>query len=176
MKVFREISVRHKGGLEMKALGWFGKKIDTPEKIRKRAGGIVLNNDRDIAVLYMSVPGLYILPGGGLDPGEDLLAGLHREIKEETGATVQVISALGYTVEYVEENQMRQESYFYLTEVVGKLEQPQFVEEEIQEGCELKWMTLDYLIELFRKQEADPEHIRERALGVLNEYKALLGD
>ncbi|BCC18380.1 NUDIX domain protein [Bacillus cereus] len=37
----------------------------------------------------------YDLPGGSLKDGEALLAGLHREIKEETGLNVTVVKQIG---------------------------------------------------------------------------------
>lgn len=36
------------------------------------------------------LPGIYELPGGHIDYGEDITAGLKREIKEELGATIEL--------------------------------------------------------------------------------------
>lgn len=41
----------------------------------------------------------YDLPGGSLEEGESLLAGFHREMKEETGLKVKVVNQIG-TVDF----------------------------------------------------------------------------
>ena len=41
-----------------------------------------------------SAPGRWTLPGGGLDPGEQPVAGLHREVWEESGQSVESVRLL----------------------------------------------------------------------------------
>ena len=41
-----------------------------------------------------SAPGRWTLPGGGLDPGEQPVAGLHRELWEESGQSVESVRLL----------------------------------------------------------------------------------
>ena len=45
--------------------------------------------------MYAEKFGLYSLPGGGIDDGEDVLTALKREILEETGCTCGSIAELG---------------------------------------------------------------------------------
>ena len=52
---------------------------------RHAARGIVLKGDK-ILLLYTKRYHDYSLPGGGIDEGEDEVAGLIRELQEETGA------------------------------------------------------------------------------------------
>jgi 8-oxo-dGTP pyrophosphatase MutT (NUDIX family) len=54
------------------------------------AGGVVLNGDRELLVVWEKAdrvrrPHYYKLPGGALRPGEHLVDGVIREIREETG-------------------------------------------------------------------------------------------
>ena len=53
--------------------------------VRHAARGIVLKGE-DILLLYTQRYDDYSLPGGGIDEGEDKVAGLKREMLEETGA------------------------------------------------------------------------------------------
>ena len=70
-----------------------GGKLTLVERLAAR--GIVLKNE-DILLLYTQRYDDYSLPGGGIDDGEDNIAGLVREMKEETGAAV-VSNCLLYT-------------------------------------------------------------------------------
>jgi 8-oxo-dGTP diphosphatase len=47
------------------------------------------------AAPWLTVAGQWFLPGGGLDHGEEPLAGLRREFAEETGLEVEVGALLG---------------------------------------------------------------------------------
>ena len=53
--------------------------------VRHAARGIVVKGER-ILLLYTQRYDDYSLPGGGIDEGEEAIAGLIRELKEETGA------------------------------------------------------------------------------------------
>jgi 8-oxo-dGTP pyrophosphatase MutT (NUDIX family) len=67
---------------------------------RRAARGIVLKGSK-ILLLYTKRYNDYSFPGGGVDPEEDLITGLKRELAEETGAkNVEVISEFGYIAEY----------------------------------------------------------------------------
>ncbi|MCG6467119.1 NUDIX domain-containing protein, partial [Vibrio parahaemolyticus] len=52
---------------------------------RNAARAIVLDGE-DVLLLYTERYHDYTLPGGGIDEGEDVIAGLVRELEEETGA------------------------------------------------------------------------------------------
>lgn len=59
--------------------------------------GICIENNHILVIDKMKGPyrNRYDLPGGSLEDGEALLAGLHREIKEETGLNVTVVKQIG---------------------------------------------------------------------------------
>ena len=65
----------------------YGEAVKPGQSYRRRAGvyGVLLNGD-DVLLTHQATPiPEYQLPGGGVDPGENPIAALHREVHEETG-------------------------------------------------------------------------------------------
>lgn len=54
------------------------------------AGGIVVNLDGKILLVRNSYRGIWEYPGGQVEVGENLIEGLQREIREESGIEVEV--------------------------------------------------------------------------------------
>lgn len=56
--------------------------------------GYILNQKQELLILkrspHDSHPNIWELPGGGLEHGEEPEYGVHREVKEETGLSIQV--------------------------------------------------------------------------------------
>lgn len=67
-----------------------GEPVKAGMRYRKRAGAYaVLIRDGAVLVTHQDAPTPeYQLPGGGIDPGENPIAALHREVYEETGWTI----------------------------------------------------------------------------------------
>jgi 8-oxo-dGTP diphosphatase len=73
---------------------------------------------------------------------------------------------------------MRQESYCYLAELVGKKGAPSFTEKDIDNGFQIRWFPLDKAIALLKKDEPDGyegKFIKARDLAFLEEVKTALG-
>jgi len=65
----------------------YGEAVKAGQRYRRRPGvyAILLRGD-DILVTHQAEPDdEFQLPGGGIDPGEQPIAALHREVMEETG-------------------------------------------------------------------------------------------
>ena len=65
----------------------FGEPVDRTQKYLLRPGAYaVLRRGKSVLLTYQSQPeDEFQLPGGGIDPGENALTALHREVLEETG-------------------------------------------------------------------------------------------
>ncbi len=74
----------------MHKLELFSDDYDAKGKKFKRAGarGIIVHDEKIILLHYQGF-NHYVLPGGGIEPGESTLEAFHREIQEETGYLVE---------------------------------------------------------------------------------------
>lgn len=158
----------------MKKLNTFGEKINNDFRERNRAAGIVLNHKKEIILINLRNMYFHMLPGGGVDLNEDIEKALHRELKEETGANVQIISELGIVVENLKDRKMKQITYFYLTKVVGEIEEPNFMPDELEQGCEVEWYSIDKAIEILEGENEYEEYIKQRELVAIKETKRYL--
>lgn len=67
-----------------------------------------------MALLHVSKRGYHKLPSGGIEAGESITEALEREIKEEIGCGIDIISELGQIVDIKEKWEIRQESFCYM--------------------------------------------------------------
>jgi len=79
--------------------------------------GIVFNPARTEVLLVKrrDIP-VWVLPGGGLDPGESPEVGAVREVLEETGLETKIVRKIA---EYLPVNKMTQLTHFFECEKVG---------------------------------------------------------
>ena len=57
--------------------------------------------------------------GGGVEAGEDLTTAIHRELKEELGATVEILCKLGVVDDYYNVIRRHNRNHYYLCKVVS---------------------------------------------------------
>ncbi len=76
-------------------------KLVPAEKMVQRPSvyGVILQ-DRKLLVAKARYTQKYVLPGGGIDPGEEMIAALMREVKEETGIEVEVGEFLQFQTDF----------------------------------------------------------------------------
>jgi 8-oxo-dGTP diphosphatase len=142
--------------------------------------GVLVNNELNIAMMFMSQLNLYKLPGGGVEEGENKEEAFLRKIKEETGCEAEIIHELGYIEEHKNRNDYMQYSYCFIASVLKYNDDAALSENEINLGMEVKWMSLDKALELMNNsvQNCDDystkfmllrdKTILEEAVNVLN--------
>ena len=114
---------------------------------RHAARAIVLKGE-DILLLYTQRYHDYSLPGGGIDEGEDEIAGLIRELKEETGAQgVRNVKAFARYDEYrpwYKENAdiIHMISHYYVCEINEALGETAFEPHEVNNGMTPLWKNI----------------------------------
>lgn len=64
-------------------------------KARPGAYGVILRGDQALLALTEEEGEELLLPGGGIDPGENAIRALHREAMEETGWRIRPIRRVG---------------------------------------------------------------------------------
>lgn len=112
------------------------------------AKAIVFNADGSVLLLRRSAtddkrPGEWDFPGGEIDPGEDLTAGVIREMHEEAGITVAFDSAKLVYTETTEYEELYAIRLVYVTTVDHPEIQLSFEHDTYQ------WVAQDKVLELF---------------------------
>ncbi|MAA70375.1 MAG: DNA mismatch repair protein MutT [Bermanella sp.] len=114
---------------------------------RHAARGIVIKGD-DILLLYTQRYHDYSLPGGGIDDGEDKVAGLVRELQEETGAQgIRNVKPFARYDEYrpwykTDADIIHMISYCYICEIDDELGDTAFEAHEVSNGMKPVWMNI----------------------------------
>jgi ADP-ribose pyrophosphatase YjhB (NUDIX family) len=152
----------------------------TPEKpaytIRKAARAVLFNKENKIAYLHVSKHGYHKLPGGGLEPGEDIPTALKREVMEETGCNLEINDPIGASIEYKAQQGKVQVSYCFFAEVAGDSQEPDFTEKEKSDGFRLMWVDIDEAISTLEKDHTDDytgKFISSRDLAFLKKAREL---
>ena len=105
----------------------------------------------------------YSLPGGGLDPEEDRIEGMKRELQEETGAkNIRNIKPFGKYEEYRPWDKPDFDvqhiiSYCYTCDVDEELGDSNMESYEIKNGMKAKWVNIHEAIEHNLKTMASSE-------------------
>lgn len=138
MKLLKEISDKDIKENPVTCTGKYG--------LRRAARAVVINDLGQVALMHASKSGYFKLPGGGIESGEGIYDALIREIREEVGVEIDILSDIGVIIEYRDEIEFLQISYCYYCKARDGYNKPNFTEEEMEEGFELLWMTIDEAI------------------------------
>lgn len=105
--------------------------------------GIVFNRHREVLLIRRNqapAQGLWSIPGGKLEPGETLTEACRREIEEETGLNIRILSLVALV-------ERRIENFHYviadfLVELIDGECQAPIANSDVSEAC---WIALDRL-------------------------------
>jgi len=131
-------------------------RYDKPYTLRKAARAVVFNDKNEIAFQFVSKHNYHKLPGGELDEGETILQGLKREVREEAGCDdIEATGEIGMIIEYRNELDILQISYCYTAKALGKISEPEYDEEELEDEFEPLRVSIDKAIKLLKNDQPD---------------------
>ena len=116
--------------------------------IERHAARAIVVKGEDILLLFTQRYHDYSLPGGGIDDGEDEVAGLIRELQEETGAQgVRNVKAFARYDEYrpwykADADIIHMISYCYVCEIDDELGDTAFESHEVNNGMTPLWVNI----------------------------------
>ncbi len=118
---------------------------------RHAARGVLLSDEKKVALLYAKRLYCYKLPGGGIKKYEPETDALKRELLEETGYSCRIIRKLGFVEEHKLKRNYMQRSTAFLAETVGERQEPHYTSAERRIGLELHWLEFEEAMELMRR-------------------------
>jgi 8-oxo-dGTP pyrophosphatase MutT (NUDIX family) len=121
---------------------------DTSYELRLAVKVIIFDKENKLAMVGVRYR---LLPGGGVEEGENMIEAVIREAKEEVGCDIKVGNEIAITEEFRLKNKRRQETHFFLATVVGEKGVPQSTQED-EQGMEVNWYNLAEAVELLEKE------------------------
>lgn len=118
------------------------------KSIHRKATRAIILDGQNVLLLYTERYHDYSLPGGGLNPNEDIQAGLIRELEEETGAQeITILSEFGQYEEFrpwYKDNAevLHMDSFCYLCRIHSELSQTKLEPHEISNGMRPVWINI----------------------------------
>ncbi|MFA0440303.1 DNA mismatch repair protein MutT [Vibrio sp. 10N.286.49.C2] len=122
--------------------------LDDKVIFQRRATRAIAIDGEKILLLFTERYHDYSLPGGGLDEGEDIIAGMVRELEEETGAqNIHGIKPYGIYEEFRPWHKdnadvVHMVSYCYSCKVDNVLGQTAYEDYEVKNGMKPVWIDI----------------------------------
>jgi ADP-ribose pyrophosphatase YjhB (NUDIX family) len=146
-------------------------RFEQPSKERIGCRGIIIK-DSQILLVHELKNDFYMIPGGGLEPGETLEECCVRELQEETGYVVNPCKdgAFLQLNEYYEEYHYT--GYYYTCEIIGTAAK-KLTETEAERDLVEEWVELNEALKIFSHHHEYASFYEEKRGAYLREYTAL---
>ena len=115
--------------------------VDYAERLTAKA--IVFDSEGMMAMIGTNANKYLLLPGGGVEEGEDYETGLHREMKEEIGCEIVIINIVGEIDDYRPRDKKHCITRCHHTNIKGEKGEPECIQEEIDNGHFVTWMSIE---------------------------------
>lgn len=142
-------------------------------RVRQGARGIVIDKKEGKSYLllnYASAEDRYDIPGGGVEEGESLEECCIREVEEETGYQVEILSKVARVNEYHEEFLFV--NTYFICQMVGRI-QRHLTEEEERMQLSTQWLPFSEAKEIFSNYDAHKKNDFLKYEVYLREYTAI---
>ena len=113
------------------------------ERFKFRVNGILLNNDKILAV-EMNKMGFMCCPGGHVMIGEDTMQAMEREYKEETGISVKIEKLVAIVENFFKSDVLCHELSFYYLLRADKIDESKQKDFSLIENDNGKLINMDY--------------------------------
>ena len=136
---------------------------------RTACRGVILREGW-LLLSYETVGDQWMLPGGGLEDGENEQACCVREVAEETGFLIRPSVCLLEIDEYYED--WKWVNRYFFGEITGQTE-PNLTEREREVGMEPRWLPVAEILGIFSRHASYADTDEMRRGMYLREYTAL---
>ncbi len=113
---------------------------------------VLLNEKNEVALVSNKVTNLFLLPGGGIEGGEEVIEGTKRECREETGYEIEITRELGVTEDYRARDARHCISYGFVARALSQ-GHIALTENERNIGFFMQWFSLEDALKIFSLQE-----------------------
>ncbi len=132
--------------------------------------GIVVNEGK-ILISHETVGDLFLIPGGGLEPGETPEECCKREVMEETGYIIEPVNHFADVYMYYGSD-TKYINHFYACEIKSHRE-PQLLDYEIELGLRPDWCDIEEIYEIYSNYKKYKLSEPERYVLYQREFLAL---
>lgn len=107
-------------------------------KNEKSCGAFVLDGEK-VLIIQQKKTGNFGFPKGHVEAGETEKETVLREVKEETGIDIELISDKRYSISYIQNETINKEVVYYLAKLTNK----DFEKKQEEEICNIIWVNIE---------------------------------
>jgi len=158
-----------------------GETIENPDEIKMKSRAIITDNEGKI--LIGNYGGVYLLPGGSINDGENPNDAIIRELREETGFEFQQLEPFTKIRHFQNSYPTRDGrtidilliTYYYIGREKDAIKHDRkLTEKEIRDGFELKYYNIDEIEKILEQNETQnprSEYFTEEIRTVSEHYR-----